>query len=355
MIAVVYLVWGPLGVEPVRRFLTAYRARPAGVDHELVLALNGLDLPQADPEDRQELAAEIEACGQRTVTLREPVLDLAAYVRVAAELDHDRICFLNSHSEPLVDDWLAKLNAGLDGTGAGIAGATGSWFSNRSWVLHSLGLPSPYRGLLPGRAVARSQYSQMNAEHPSAARADVVKHGGEHRRASVTDIEKGVGEDPGTTGADAARHPAEPGRLGAFVRNLPALVPQLLWFDSFPARHLRTNAFIMDRARLRSLRTGRLTNKMDTYKLESGSHCITAQLRAAGLRALVIDGAGVAYEPERWDRSRTLWQADQQGLLVADNQTRLYADGKLDRRQLLSALAWGSRAEPAPPAESWSR
>jgi hypothetical protein len=352
VIAVVYLVWGPLGVEPVRRFFAAYRARPPGVDHELVLALNGLDLPEVDPGDRQELAAEIEACGQPTVALRRPVLDLAAYVQVAAELHHDRICFLNSHSEPLVDGWLAKLNAGLDEPGAGIAGATGSWFSNRSWVLHSLGLPSPYRGLLPDRAVARSQYSQMNAEHPSAAGADAGKDVGEHPGASVGAT---VGASVGATGADAGRGVAEPGRLSVFVRNLPALAPQLLWFDSFPACHLRTNAFIVGRARLRSLRTGRLASKMDTYKLESGSHCITAQLRAAGLRALVIDSAGVAYGPERWDRSRTLWQSDQQGLLVADNQTRLYADGKMDRRQLLSALAWGSRAEPVPPAERRSR
>lgn len=330
MIAAVHLVWGPLGAGPLRRFLASYDAHPAGVDHELVLALNGLEL-LVDRDARRELDDEIEHSGRRALALPAAMFDLAAYLHLAGELQHERLCFLNSYSEPRADDWLAKLDAGLNEPRAAIVGATGSWFSNRSWALHSLGLPSPYRGLLPGRAIAREQYAQMSAEHPRAEHPDPPP--------------------------DAERHthgqPA-PSRLGAFLRNLPVLIGQLLWFDSFPAYHLRTNAFMARGQALRSLRTGRLANKMDTYRLESGSHNVTAQLRHAGQRALVVDSAGCTYAPECWDRSRTFWQSDQQALLVADNQTRLYAEGGIERRRLLSALAWGSRSEPAMPSAGGS-
>lgn len=322
MIAVIYLVWGPLGVAPLRRFMVSYRSHSAGVDHVLVLALNGLDADGAKgrgpavsggASEREELLAEIESIGVETVLLERPVLDLAAYVLVAQRLKHDRVCMLNSHSEPLANGWLAKLGAGLDHPSAGIVGASGSWFSNRSWVAHSLGLPSAYRGLIPDRRIAREQFIQMSSEHPSG--------GGEQ---------------------------VERDRVSAFVRNLPALPTQLIGFKPFPAWHLRTNAFMLERARLLSLRTGRLASKMDTYRLESGKRSITAQIQSRGLRALVVDREGETYEPARWDRSRTLWQADQERLLVADNQTRLYANGGIDRRKLLSVLAWGAAADPRP-------
>ena len=51
-------------------------------------------------------------------------------------------------------------------------------------------------------------------------------------------------------------------------------------------------------------------------------------------------------DPERWAQSRTFWQGDQEGLMVADNQTCLYSNGAPERRRLLSAFAWGREAEP---------
>lgn len=323
MIAVVYLVWGPLGVAPLRRFIASYRAHSAAVDHQLVIALNGLDVrsasergPDASAKGSggEELLAEVESMGVEIVRLEHPVLDLAAYVHVAERLVHDKVCMLNSHSELLVDGWLAKLDSGLEQPSAGIVGASGSWFSNRSWVAHSLGLPSAYRSLVPARRIAREQFVQMRSEHP---------------------------------GDDGER--AKYSRASAFIRNLPMLPAQLSGFRSFPARHLRTNAFMLERARLLSLRTGLLTSKMGTYRLESGKCSITEQIQSRGLRALVVDNGGEVYEPMLWDRSHTLWQADQERLLIADNQTRLYTNGDINRRRLLSALAWGQAADPWPP------
>ncbi len=61
------------------------------------------------------------------------IQDLAAY-RLAAEHAAwaEELCFVNSHSEPLADGWLAALHEGLHGPGVGIVGATGSHESTYS-------------------------------------------------------------------------------------------------------------------------------------------------------------------------------------------------------------------------------
>ncbi len=313
MIAVVHLVWGPLGPETVRRFLRSYAERSAGADHELVIALNGMDRAGAEGV-QDEIEARRSSTRARTLSLRRPLLDLAAYLEVAAQLDHDRFCFLNSYSELLDEQWLAKLDSALDEPGAGIVGASGSWFSACSWAAHSLGLPSAYRGIAPPREVAREQFAQIDSER--GARDERVE---------------------------------APGRVWGFLRNAPVLPIQLAAFPPFPCEHLRTNAMMVRRELIARLHTGRLASKMDTYRLESGRRNLTRQVRAMGMRALVVDRRGQAWEPRDWHKSSTLWQDDQQGLLVADNQTRLYSRGGVDRRRLLSTLAWGELASPTVP------
>ncbi len=330
MIAVVHLVWGPFGTSPLRGFLASYREHVAGVEHELVVLFNGIDSAQ-----RPEFEAELVGLEHRVIELEEPVQDLAAYAQVAARLQHERVCFLNSYSQLLAPNWLAKLNGGLDQPRAGIAGATGSWASLRSGVLNSLFLPNPYRGVVPGRAVAREQFITMNREIE-----DLGARTG-HPSADTSDAD------------DLAQRPASRRTLASSVvatlKTLPPMPEQLLRFDGFPAEHLRTNGFMIERCLFAELQFGSLKRKMDAYRLESGRNSITRQLQRRGLRTLVVDREGDAYEPERWHLSNTFWQADQERLLVADNQTRLYANGGLERRELLSAFAWGRLARPLAP------
>jgi hypothetical protein len=136
----------------------------------------------------------------------------------------------------------------------------------------------------------------------------------------------------------------------ATLRTLPPMPEQLLRFQGFPAHHLRTNAFMAERALFSRLRIGAVPRKMDAYLLESGRHSLTRQVHALGLRTLVVARDGSTFDHHDWPRSRTLWQGDQEGLMIADNQTRMYASGGLDRRRLLSAFAWGTLGDPRPPA-----
>ncbi len=123
-VCVVHLVWAPLGLEPLRRFARSYRARPAGHDHALLVVFNGFS---GDADALAAARAELSDVPHEALVLGRPVQDLAAY---RAAVEHARgvhaVCFLNSHSEPLADGWLALLMEALAEPGVGIVGATGS-------------------------------------------------------------------------------------------------------------------------------------------------------------------------------------------------------------------------------------
>jgi hypothetical protein len=118
----VHLVRAANGIEPFRRFLDAYRARPAGAPHRLVLLCKGFSAKsQATPY--LELAAAFDP---RPVFVDDRVLDLGAYHAAASELDEGPCCFLNSYSEPLVAGWLASLVAALADPAVALVGVGGS-------------------------------------------------------------------------------------------------------------------------------------------------------------------------------------------------------------------------------------
>jgi hypothetical protein len=253
--------------------------------------------------------------------------DLAAYLRAAQLLEHERLCFLNSYSEILVPDWLTKLNEALDQPRVGLVGATGSWASTRSWVLHAYFLPTAYRGVMPPRSVAREQFLAIELERDGG----FVENEDDHPTRSL-------GES-----------------LRAKWRTLPDIPRQLFGYEGFPAPHVRTNAFMLDRAVLHRLRTRSIRTKMDAYDVENGRRSLTRQVQRMGLRTLLVDRDGTAYDERQWPAARTFWQGDQEGLLIADNQTRSYARGGEDRRRLLSAFAWGASADPHMPVDAASK
>jgi len=316
VIAVVHLVWGPLGPTPLGSFLRSYRAHDAGTDHRLVVLFNGVTGAQ-----RPALVAELEGVEHELLELAEPVQDLAAYAHAAARLKGARVCLLNSYSEILAPGWLGKLASALERPGVGLVGATGSWASLRSLALNLLFLPNPYRGALPARRAFFEQFGALER-----------------------DLEGSTASAPGAPDAQP-KLPA----LAAGWQMLRSTWEQVSGFDSFPAVHVRTNAFMADAELLAALIPQSVSAKMDAYRLESGRWSLTAQVMRLGLRPLVVDREGAAHEHEHWPASRTFWQGDQEGLLVADKQTEAYAGGGLARRRVLSTLAWGPRAQASGP------
>jgi hypothetical protein len=300
--AVVHLVRHANGPEPFRRFVASYERFDAGLEHDLVLLFKGFD-------DRAERAPYLERCAAwapASVELSDAGQDLTAYVAAAALLRHERLCFVNSFSEISAAGWLGVLDAALASGHAGAAGATGSWASRLSYRLYQAGLGGPYSGVFASRGAAR------RALQPGAGAGAVPVRAGQPTQA-----------------ANLVRE------LVMTARTAP-----------FPAAHLRTNAFLVDRELFSSLRTGRAQTKWAAYALESGRGSITSQLRARGFEPVVVDRHGSARAPEEWDRGDVFCQAGQEDLLVADNQTRRYAAATVVQRAALSAFAWAGHARP---------
>ena len=84
-----------------------------------------------------------------------------------------------------------------------------------------------------------------------------------------------------------------------------------------------------------------MRSKRDAYRFESGKNGLTMQIVREGKRVLVVGKDGMAYEQNAWHESKTFWQSEQENLLVADNQTRDYAEGSSSRRRYLRLTAWG--------------
>jgi hypothetical protein len=272
VIGLVHLVWAPLGPEPLRAFLDSYRLRPAGAEHELVVVLNGLEHeePGGGSALRAALLEELRGVEHRLIELERPVLDLPAYGLAALQLEHERVCCLNSYSTILVDGWLGVLARALDEPGVGLAGATGSWESQAEWVRGKL-LYWPYQ--LAGLRRARRDYPR------------------------------------------------------------------------FPNPHIRTTAFMLERALLLEMGLQRAADKRATYLLESGPRSITRQVQEHGLRPVVVGRDGRAYDVEEWPRSATYRAGWQANLLVADNRTRGWGGASPRLRRRLSRDAWGRAAE----------
>lgn len=124
-VAVVHLVWAPLGVERLRLFAASYSAHPAGQAHDLIVVYNGFS-GAADTRRWQDVLSDVE---HDDLLLAAPVLDITAYREAIEASNAEVYCFLNSYSEPLVDDWLRLLVGHLNDRTIAAVGASGSYES----------------------------------------------------------------------------------------------------------------------------------------------------------------------------------------------------------------------------------
>lgn len=297
--AVVHLVRHANGPGAPEEFLASYERHDSGTAHDLVLLCKGFH----DPASLAPLRRRARHLRAHELIVADDGLDVTAYLAAARALPHRRLCFLNSYAEILAPSWLALLSAALDVPRAGVAGATGSWGSHRSFALSLLRLPNGYRGALGDRRAMGPAF-------------------------------RSVGTAP------------QLDRRRRFVKAALDLPREIAGYPGFPAPHVRTNAFVIDRELLLSLRVGAVATKSAAYRFEGGARGLTGQLHTRGLLALLVGRDGAALTHERWPDAEVFWQGTQRDLLIADNQTRAYEHGDRAVREALARFAWGPRARP---------
>jgi hypothetical protein len=304
-LCVVHLIRHANGLPPFENFLDSYRRHPAGAFHQLALVLKGFDDEEA-AEPYRALAADLCECW---LSVPDDGFDLGAYHRAARMLPHRRLLFVNSFSIIQADNWLAQMASVASDPQVGAVAVSGSWGSQASHARYSVGLGGPYRSIFDDPLLTHQVFVELTSEQeqPDRGRGGSLRR---HWQIATT----------------LARH--------------------AISFAQFPSPHLRTNCFLIDRELW--LRVCRRTppNKLAAYRLESGRRSITNRITQMGLRVLVVGRDGRGYELGQWPQSNTFWQANQENLLISDNQTRAYQQGSTYTRLVLSRYAWGPQAAP---------
>lgn len=286
---VVHLVRRFNGTDALRAFLESYARHPAGMPHALLLVFKGFVQP---------LPAEYEQIVGGVVHSRRFIpdqgFDIDTYFETAKACQAHWICFMNSYSVILADDWLAKMHRALIDNDAGAVGATGSRQSILSKILGDLLLPQSFYASYP------AWKRVLLAWFPSLLRFWRI-----YMRWTMR------------------------GR-----------------FSPFPNHHLRTNAFLIPLDIAARANVPVMRKKFDAYAFESGNKGLTTQILGMDKRVLVVGRDGKAYDIDQWHLSNTFWRKNQENLLVADNQTRRYESADLEARAVFSTLAWGPDADP---------
>lgn len=290
-VGVVHLVRRANGVAPLERFIASYRAQPAGAAHELILVCKGFAgrLPA-------EYERVLEGTAHHAMHVPDRGFDLAPYFAAARRLEFRYFCFLNSFSRILAEGWLEMLRRWVVEPGVGLVGATGSYQS----------------------------FAQLNEQRRRLGMRARLRH-------------VASGGSPAVIVQ----------RTGAWLLGGVGLWKPSRHFPFFPNYHIRTNAFMASRDLLLRIRVRPIVFKLSAFLLESGRNGLTHQVMAMGLKPLMVDRAGRAFEKERWHLANTFRQSRQEDLLVEDNQTVAYERAQPEERANLSRIAWGEFARPA--------
>jgi hypothetical protein len=111
----------------------------------------------------------------------------------------------------------------------------------------------------------------------------------------------------------------------------------------FPNVSIRTNAFLIERARFLSF-AHPLDTKRDCNLFEAGPDSMTKNIITSGSRVAIVDRDGRVIGPDDWPESGTFRSGNQERLLVADNRTMDYQCAPLRRRKRRARLAFGDNA-----------
>lgn len=308
MIDVIYLYRVDDGEAAARNFIDSYRAHTAGADHELHVIFKGFR-DRRTLETAKSLFADLSF---NSIEMEDGGYDIGSFFHAAKLVSNCRIIFFNAFTSLLADNWLRTFDRALSVREVGVVGATGSWQS----------LSSYYEVLM------RLAFHELS--RPLAHLASTLVGGRRH-----------IETQSFTRDARLMRV-----KRTARIRGLHLLLRpdryflRLYQYGRYPNPHLRTNAFMIERARFLALQTKTFERKADAYSFESGRRSMTKQIIAQGLRPVVIGCDGKVYEIDEWGASSTYWAGEQANLIVADNRTRQYQNGDSELRQRLHDYAW---------------
>ena len=152
-ICVVHLVRKKNGTDPFRIFLESYINHQSGIEHSLLIIFKGFS-GKSDVADYENL---LKGIPHTFLFVSDIGFDLRPYFISARKSESKYLCYLNSFSVILDDNWLLKLYTHIKEPGVGLVGATGSWGSIRPSPLTHRKHPLIWKKII--RPLARVYFS----------------------------------------------------------------------------------------------------------------------------------------------------------------------------------------------------
>ncbi len=325
-LAVFYLARRAEGVKAFERFVRSYEAHPSGQDHQLVVIYKGF-------ENNRDLRAARKAFSgvrHKSVLISDEPYDIGAYLHAAKRIDSTYVCFVNTHTEILADNWLAHLRNAMRNPEIGMAGATASfeslydsmaltvkmvWIAGHNYLYHTSELVQSYKFTLGGDTANWLAAGLKKTGPMPLARL--------HNYRAI--------EEAWQT---KWRLLLSDGQSYNFLRGFPR----------FPNPHVRSNGFIIDRKLLLGFFSDLPHTKEAAYAFESGPLSLSARVVGKGLKLALVTRQGEVVFQDKWVDSKTFRLGDQSNLLMADNQTRGFDTASQAERRTFTMMSWGETA-----------
>ena len=331
-VAVVFLARSSDGsVENFRPFIDSYRSHEAGIPHELIILRKGL---HGWAISQRQLALMLEDIPHRTIDVSDQGFDIQAYLKAAHCLLHDRICFLNTHSEINADNWLYKLNAPLNLDDVGISGATASYESLHTtlYLLSKAIWLTANKGIQYSPKIARQFRETLLATAPLW-----MSRRGSISRQIIRELARPVLGRP----IDTPEMKEEFEEHWKTLTKLNGAFHAFKDFRPFPNPHLRSNAFMIRRQLLLDFAFELDNTKEAANRFESGPEGLPMRIAERDLKSILVGADGSNYDVNQWPKSRTFRLGDQSNTLVIDNHVRRFAKMSKWDKILHARITWG--------------
>jgi hypothetical protein len=288
------------------------------------------------PEQLEEARSVFRDLPHLGIEVDDTGFDIGAYLKIARQIDHEYLCFLNSFTELEADGWLGMLHRYASLPHVGIAGAMGSYES----LSESVALLSKVAHICQCPWIT---YDRRIVHYF----AFVVSH---HRSEWLVQ-------------GDRTRMAPALTRLRQWIRYKSRLGFRRYWqslirpggpmapyacFPGFPNPHIRSNGFMIARKRLLKECFGPIQTKLDACAFESSANSLTTRLRKVGLATIVVGRNGNGYDVAEWPKSETFRLGNQSNLLLSDNQSRNFTAMTTGTRATHVRMTWGDYLDSAP-------
>jgi len=258
--------------------------------------------------------------------------DIQAYKVVAQRFMHPYVCFLNTFSILLADEWLKKLYDAISLPDAGLVGATGSYESlYSSWeaIHRAQWLTTKHCAYDRDTTLAWSWL--MASFNPDSLRASRSLFW--RVRRFVSDIKR---RRPKIADRLDAHRPVweqaiSKGSTLEFVND----------FSYFPNPHIRSNVFMMPGQAFRDAPIMTGDAKTVGSNFESGFTGLSKRVLDRGQKLYVVGADGRAFDVPDWPNSGCFRSGTQANLLASDNQTVTWDRMTEQVRNTHRIMTWG--------------